>query len=266
MPVITMIQAQKRPGRYNLYLDGAFAFGISESTLIQFRLAKDQQLEDSQVHAIQVAEIDATANTTALNYLSHQPRTKKELQTKLATEGFGPEVITPVLRRLTELGYLDDAAYAGMVVRDNLTLGDRGPTGVMAKLKAKGVDANVIADALAEVSASQWQELGLRVAQKAAKQNAKRAYKDQLQRIQLALCQKGFTGDQVPLIMADLALEPDVEAEQDQLLMAATKQWRQKRRYEGYERRQRVKQALFRQGFELDAIDAVITQLEADSV
>jgi len=38
--VITKIEAQKKKGRYNIYLNDAFAFGVDEATVVKYALFK----------------------------------------------------------------------------------------------------------------------------------------------------------------------------------------------------------------------------------
>ncbi|MCT6822163.1 MAG: recombination regulator RecX, partial [Lactobacillus apis] len=40
MPIITKVSSQKRPGRYNIFLDGKYAFSASEQTIAKFVLLK----------------------------------------------------------------------------------------------------------------------------------------------------------------------------------------------------------------------------------
>ena len=49
MAKISKIEAQKRKGRYNIYLDGKYAFPVAESVLIQFRLMKGTELDEKQI-------------------------------------------------------------------------------------------------------------------------------------------------------------------------------------------------------------------------
>jgi regulatory protein len=132
------------------------------------------------------------------------------------------------------------------------------------KLRQKGVDANVIQDALATIADEDWQAVALRVGQKAAKHYTRQPYHTALQKIRLTVIQKGFSSDVATAIMAALDVQPDPEVENARLAQEAAKQWRLKRRYTGYDRRQRVKQALYRKGYALDAIDAVLAELEAE--
>ena len=77
MSKITKIQAQKRKGRYNVYLDGKYAFPVAETTLIEFRLMKDVELTDKQVKEIEDRENVNKAYGDAVNFLSYQLRTEK---------------------------------------------------------------------------------------------------------------------------------------------------------------------------------------------
>ena len=43
---ITMIEAQKRKGRFNVYVDGAYAFPISENVMIKYRIFKGMEIDD----------------------------------------------------------------------------------------------------------------------------------------------------------------------------------------------------------------------------
>ena len=77
MPKITKITAQKKSGRYNIFIDEQFAFGVTESVLIKYRLAKDLEIDSQLQRDIQKDDDNAKAYQLALNYLSHQLRTVK---------------------------------------------------------------------------------------------------------------------------------------------------------------------------------------------
>ena len=49
---ITSITAQKRPGRFNVFLDGNYAFSVSEEVLVKFQLAKGKELDSADLEEI----------------------------------------------------------------------------------------------------------------------------------------------------------------------------------------------------------------------
>lgn len=59
----------------------------------------------------------------ALELLSYRPRSRAELRRRLAERDLPPEVVEACLRRLEELGLVDDAELAGMVARDAARFG-----------------------------------------------------------------------------------------------------------------------------------------------
>lgn len=264
MPTVTKITAQKRRGRYNVYLDGQYAFPVSEGTLVKYRLIKGLELTPAQLDELKAAEVAAVANATALTYISHQPRTVHEVRERLRQDEVPESVIEQVTDHLKKIRLLDDAQYAEILVRDNLAMGKRGPRQVEAKLRAKGIHPDLTQAAIAAVTPAQWQTIAARVAKKAARRTQHKPFKDQQTKIRLALMQKGFDAAIVSQALDQLHLEIDQEQEDDLLTREAAKQWRLKRKYTGFDRRNRVKQALARKGFDFDAIDAVLTKFGDD--
>ena len=49
---ITSITAQKRPGRFNVFLDGNYAFSVSEEVLVKFQLSKGKELDSADLEEI----------------------------------------------------------------------------------------------------------------------------------------------------------------------------------------------------------------------
>ncbi|WP_125707557.1 recombination regulator RecX [Lacticaseibacillus porcinae] len=260
MPTITKITPQKHAGRFNLFLDDRFAFGISESTLVKFHLTKGMVLDELAIQDVKAAQQQAEANSTALNYLSSQQRTRHEVAEKLRSAELPAEVIQHTLDFLVDLHYLDDDQYAQSFINDALALGDKGPGVVSQKLIQRGLSDRVIHSALDAIDADHWLPAARRAAKKSANQSSREPFFKRQQKIRLALIKKGFSGDVADTMLSELDLQPDVDGEHERLVADAEKQWRLKRKYEGYDRRNRVKMALFRKGYDLDAIDAVLAE------
>lgn len=87
------------------------------------------------------AEPDAydVARAIALRQLTMAPRSRKELEGKLAQRGSPDDVTTAVLDRLTEVGLIDDQAYAQMVVRSRQETKGLASRALTHELRRKGV-------------------------------------------------------------------------------------------------------------------------------
>ena len=84
-----MITAQKKAGRYNVFLNGEYAFPISEETFIHFRLSKGMEITGALLEEIGEYETSAEAYNKALNFLTGQLRTQDEVAKKLFKLDFG---------------------------------------------------------------------------------------------------------------------------------------------------------------------------------
>ncbi|MCG4985690.1 RecX family transcriptional regulator, partial [Escherichia coli] len=79
---------------------------------------------------------------------------------------------------LTQLGYLEDAAYARLFVKNNLQVGKNGPGAVRRDLKKKGVDDDLIEAALADVTDEEWVGVGKRLVKSLLGQQGKIAKRE----------------------------------------------------------------------------------------
>jgi len=89
----------------------------------------------------------------AARHLSRRMRSRKELADHLARKGFDVDVIEAACDRLTELGHLDDRAYAGAFARDRVRLSPRGYARIGQELRQRGVDREVVGEVLRETEA-----------------------------------------------------------------------------------------------------------------
>ena len=76
------------------------------------------------------------AKSLALQHLSRRSMSAKQLKDKLK-ERVGEEAADMAVERMAELGYLDDADYAGRLARDLTNLRKLGPDRIRRELQAK---------------------------------------------------------------------------------------------------------------------------------
>jgi regulatory protein len=94
---------------------------------------------------------ESVARAVCLRALTGAPKTRKQLSDLLARRGVPEEAAVAVLDRLTEVGLIDDAAFARAWVGSRQTGRGLGRRALRAELYAKGVDAEVAAEAVAVV-------------------------------------------------------------------------------------------------------------------
>lgn len=96
------------------------------------------------------------ARDVCLRLLTTRARSRAELEAQLTKRGFPDEVSARVLDRLTEVGLVDDAAFAEQWVRERRTNAGKGKRALASELRTKGIDAEVIAETLDSVDAGEW--------------------------------------------------------------------------------------------------------------
>lgn len=86
----------------------------------------------------------AAAMEIAVHFLGTRPRTRWEVERRLRRAGAADAVIGVTAERLTELGYLDDAAFARWWGEQRDRHAPRGRRMIEAELRQRGVPRDVI--------------------------------------------------------------------------------------------------------------------------
>ncbi len=159
---VTALEVQKRnKERVNVYIDGEFAFGLNMMDAAALR--KGQELSEADVARLQHADAIIKAVDAAANFLSYRPRSSAEVRQSLEKKQFQPGVVEAAMQRMTDLGYLDDSAFARYWVENRSTFKPRGPLALRTELRQKGVPDAIIREVVEDVDA---EELAYRAAQK----------------------------------------------------------------------------------------------------
>jgi regulatory protein len=94
----------------------------------------------------------SAAKAIALRQLSMAAKTRYQLEQSLTKKGFTPEIIRVSLDRLTEVGLIDDLAYAGMLVRSRCVTKKVSRSVLRMELRQKGISDEHIDSALTQIS------------------------------------------------------------------------------------------------------------------
>jgi regulatory protein len=125
-----------------------------------------------------------------LRLLARRAHARLELHKKLERRGYEAEEVALALARLAGMGYLDDAAFAGGLVRRRSA--GRGPLALSAELARSGVD-RATADAALELLTPEAQlEAARRLAKRLYVSTPPSAYRDMRDRIGAKLLRRGF--------------------------------------------------------------------------
>jgi regulatory protein len=132
------------------------------------------------------------ARILVLRRLDVAPRTRGELERYLAQRGIPDDVACAVLDRFTEVGLIDDRAYAQGWVRSRHGTRGLGKRAVAAELRRKGVADDVIAEALDPIDSEQERVRALDLARSRYPQVMGLPYPTQVRRLMGALTRRGY--------------------------------------------------------------------------
>ncbi|ALX48959.1 recombinase RecX [Lentibacillus amyloliquefaciens] len=266
MPKITRITTQKKhKDRYNIFLDDGggekYGFSVDESILVEYRLRKQMELDDSTVTVLIQKDTLHKHYTLAINYLSYRMRTKKEMRDYLVQKEVDEEHISQIMKKLNEEGLTDDREFARSFVRTRMNTSSKGPILVRQELLQKGVAEELASEAVAIYSFDVQFEKALKLAEKNLRSNSKKSFRQQVQKMQGTLMQKGFTGDVVKEVTSELQNQKDDDAEWEALVKQGEKLLHKHRqKYSGFQLSQKVKEALYRKGFTIDLINTFLDE------
>jgi regulatory protein len=146
---ITAIERQKRnPERVNVYLDGAFAFGLPLNVVVDFQLRTGRQLTPIEIEELKELDDTAKATESAIRLLTSRPRSVREIRDRLRRKDFDDETIERVIERLRDWRYIDDEAFARYWVENRESNRPRGRRLLEQELRLKGVERETVAQAI----------------------------------------------------------------------------------------------------------------------
>jgi regulatory protein len=145
------------------------------------------QRRNSRSRATQPAE----ALDTGLRLLGRRDHSREELRRKLDRRGHDRQVVEATIRRVAEMGHLDDQAFARGYVRRRASV--RGPLAIAAELAARGVDRGASEAALADFDASEQLRAATRLVERVYVREPELSYRELLAKVGNRLLRRGFS-------------------------------------------------------------------------
>jgi regulatory protein len=207
---ITALETQVRHNdRVNVSLDGAFAFGLNASIVLEQRLYVGQELSEDDVRALRQSEDVSTATQAAIRLVAHQARTESELRKRLARNGFPAPAIEAAIERMREWNYLDDQDFARRWVESREGHRPRSASMIKRELVGKGVDAETAEQIVDEAEIDEYKialDLGLKWAARPVREDPEARRR----RLAAYLQRRGFGWDIVRRVL-DASLSDSTE-------------------------------------------------------
>lgn len=162
---ITAISPQKKNrGRCNIFVDGEYAFSLSEKIAASLQVGAVLSPEEQQ--RLLHEDEKQKAFDRCLHYLRYRPRSRAEIIGYLEKKGFSGPAVQNAISRLESYGYIDDKSFARMWIESRCRSRPKGEFALRHELRQKGVDEAIIDQILTdfEETGPAWRAVAPRLA------------------------------------------------------------------------------------------------------
>lgn len=262
--MISKISPQKRKGRYNIFIDDDFAFGVDEEVLLKFNLTKGIHVSKELQAEIESEESYYKAYQRTLNYLTYSLRSEKQIRDYLKKHEV-EQYSDRMIEHFKRLKLLDDLNYAESYVRTMANVNQKGPRNVEMDLKQKGISDEKILTALDEYPYEQQFENAQDLAEKRWRRAKNDSRIEGIQKVKQYLVNKGYSFEIADDVIDQMDTDIEKEAEYEALAKQGDRAIRRySRKHEGYELIQRLKRYLYSKSFPSELINQFIDERDLE--
>lgn len=160
---------------------------------------------------------EAYARGLVLDSLGRSMRTRGQLADLLARKKVAEEIAEAVLDRFTELGLIDDAAYAEAFTRSRHEHKGLGSRAIAFELRRRSVPDEVVQEAVSALDTEQEQQTAFRLARERQARMNGLPREVQARRLAAFLARKGYGGEVVGRAVREALANAQAQAEEDGL-------------------------------------------------
>lgn len=253
---ITKLEVQKKnKERLNLFINNEFEMGIDQATYIYFNLRKDMEVTKEQLQKIKDYDQYRQALNQAIIYLSHKKRTKLEVEQYLTDKEYSYDLVKDVIDYCKNNRYINHEDYIESLKNTILKTTDKGPDHFERVAKEKGLSNDLILKYKSKFEEEMSDDRIINIANKIMskkKQPPNRLKQSIVQTLQ----QRGYAFSLINEHLTDLNIEPTSDDVENILMKDLEKVYNKyQKKYNGYELKTHVVQALARKGYTFDMIN-----------
>lgn len=146
---ISKIEPQKKnKKRSTIYINGDFAFGLSNEILLKFDLHEGDPIDENIIQNVLLEQEKQRIRERALRILAYRKRSVEELKTRLMKIGFDKDLVSEIIEGFVRDSVLNDDDFTEAFVADYTTLKPKGNIFISRELAKKGISQQAIQNVL----------------------------------------------------------------------------------------------------------------------
>ena len=141
---ITQITRQvKNKTRVSIFVDGDYFGSLDEKTFLESALKAGDKITEDKWRALQEQGENQLAFNKAIGYISKLMRSEKQIREYLNKKGFEEGAVEYAIKKMREYKYIDDQAYAKMVLSHQINVKKSGHMAVEQALRKNGIPNDI---------------------------------------------------------------------------------------------------------------------------
>ncbi len=197
MKITSIKQQVKRASRYSIFVDDEYAFSLSESALLEHKLANGQELSKHQVKEFKKLSAEDKLYNQTLRYVALRLRSRWEIEFYLQRKAASPPLIEQILNMLSNIGMIDDKKLAQAFINDRQLFHPTSRRKIINELKKKHIEQSIIDEVVG--TSEEPDRTALQALIERKRQQAK--YQDDLMLMQY-LARQGFNYSDIKAALA----------------------------------------------------------------
>jgi regulatory protein len=162
MGTITAIQPQKRRGRMNVYVDDRYRFSLGQGLVETISIG--QNIDEDEIRELEEMDLAQREYQQVIRLIYRRPRSEYEIRTHLRRRAVPDTTADRVIERLVEASLIDDRAFAELWIENRMDFRPRSRYALRVELQRKGIDRQIIEEALTGVDDQVAAEKAARIA------------------------------------------------------------------------------------------------------
>lgn len=133
-----------------IYINYEKAFVLYNREVKRFSIEKDEEMPDFVYEEIMNDILPKRCMERALYMLQASDKSKEDIRNKLLQGGYPEKIVSNIMERLEEYGYIDDYRYSSNYIRYNIKSKSRSR--ILFDLSSKGIKKEVVENAFDSIS------------------------------------------------------------------------------------------------------------------
>ncbi len=199
---------KKGKNKYEIIFDNTSLL-LYEDIILKYDLLIKKDIDEHLLDEIINENSYYDAYETALSYIEHKLRTKKEIEDYLDRKGFDSKYTEYAIDKLNKMNLLNDKLYVSAFINDKINLTLDGPYKIKNELCNLDIDESLIDDYLSTIDKSIWDERVDKLIDKKSHTMNNKSYYMFINKLKNELYNKGYCNEVIEKKLSNIKYESD---------------------------------------------------------